>query len=130
MDQAPSRRAELTAVDTETTSLDPMGARLVGISMAVEPGRAAYVPVGHRYAGAPDQLELAHVLKKLGPWLEDGRRAKLGQHLKYDMHVFANHGVRFAGVAHDTLLRVVRAGKPSAHDMDSLAESHIINKNN
>jgi DNA polymerase-1 len=118
-------RAELAALDTETTSLDPMRARLVGVSFAVEPGHAAYVPVAHRYAGAPAQLPLARVLEKLRPWLENPARAKLGQHIKYDMHVFANHGVALAGVAHDTLLQsyVLESHKP--HDMDSLAERYL-----
>ena len=117
--------AELTAVDTETTSLDPLQARLVGISFSLEAGHAAYVPVGHRYAGAPPQLALTHVIARLKPWLEDESRAKLGQHLKYDMHVFANHGVQLAGIRHDTLLQsyVLESHKP--HDMDSLAERHL-----
>jgi DNA polymerase-1 len=117
--------AELTAVDTETTSLSPLLARLVGISFSVTPGEAAYVPVGHRYAGVPEQLPLTRVLDKLRPWLESPDRRKLGQHLKYDMHVFANHGVSLRGVAHDTLLQsyVLESHKP--HDMDDLAERHL-----
>ncbi len=119
------RAATLTAVDTETTSLDPFKARLVGISLAVTPGEAAYIPVGHQYPGAGDQLALDHVLAKLKPWLEDARAPKLGQHLKYDTHVFANHGVRLRGAAHDTLLQsyVLESHKP--HDMDNLAERHL-----
>ena len=117
--------ADLVAVDTETTGLDPLQARLVGISFSLEAGHAAYVPVGHRYAGAPQQLALTHVLARLRPWLENTDRGKLGQHLKYDMHVFANHGVRLAGIRHDTLLQsyVLESHKP--HDMDSLAERHL-----
>jgi DNA polymerase-1 len=117
--------AELTAVDTETTSLNPLLARLVGISFSVTPDEAAYVPVGHRYAGVPEQLALTLVLDKLRPWLENPERRKLGQHLKYDMHVFANHGVSLRGVAHDTLLQsyVLESHKP--HDMDDLAERHL-----
>jgi DNA polymerase-1 len=117
--------AELTAIDTETTSLNPMLARLVGISFSVQPDEAAYVPVGHRYAGAPEQLALTHVLDKLRPWLESAERRKLGQHIKYDMHVFANHGVSLHGVVHDTLLQsyVLESHKP--HDMDDLAERHL-----
>ena len=118
-------KAELTAVDTETTSLDPLRAKLVGISFCVTPGEAAYVPVGHRYAGAPAQLAADRVLEKLKPWLEDAARAKLGQHIKYDMHVFANHGVRLAGVAHDTLLQSYVLESHMRHDMDSLAERHL-----
>ena len=118
-------KADLVAVDTETTSLDPMQARLVGISFSVEPGRAAYLPVGHRYTGAPVQLDLKHVLHKLKPWLESADCAKLGQHIKYDMHVFANHGITLRGAVHDTLLQsyVLESHKP--HDMDSLAERHL-----
>jgi len=96
--------AELTAVDTETTSLDPLTAELVGISLAVAPGHAAYIPVGHVYAGAPDQLPRQRVLEKLRPWLESEKHAKLGQHIKYDTHIFANCGITLRGIAHDTLL--------------------------
>jgi len=118
-------KAELVAFDTETTSLDPLKAELVGVSFSVEAGRAAYVPLAHRYAGAPRQLGRDAVLARLKPWLEDARRAKLGQNAKYDMHVLANHGVRLAGVAHDTLLEsyVLESHRP--HDMDSLAERHL-----
>ncbi len=117
--------APLTAVDTETTSLEPLNARLVGISFCVEPGHAAYLPLGHHYAGAPAQLGLDAVLRKLRPWLEGAQYAKLGQHLKYDTHVFANHGMRLAGITHDTLLQsyVLESHKP--HDMDSLAERFL-----
>ncbi|MBX3665242.1 MAG: DNA polymerase I [Burkholderiales bacterium] len=114
--------APLTAVDTETTSLDPMAAELVGISLAVEPGHAAYIPVGHVYAGAPAQLSRDEVLAALKPWLENPQRAKLGQHFKYDMHVFANYGLRVAGVAHDTLLESYVLESHQRHDMDSMAQ--------
>jgi len=119
------RAAKLTAVDTETTSLEPFKARLVGISLCVEAGSAAYIPVGHQYPGAGDQLALEHVVAKLKPWLEDANAAKLGQHIKYDTHVFANHGVALRGAAHDTLLQsyVLESHKP--HDMDNLAERHL-----
>ena len=118
-------RAELAALDTETTDLNPMLARLVGISFSVVPDEAAYVPLTHRYAGAPDQLPLAVVLERLKPWLENQDRPKLGQCIKYDMHVLANHGIRLAGIAHDTLLQsyVLESHKP--HDMDDLAERHL-----
>src|SRR4051812_14683604 len=117
--------ASLTSVDTETTSLDPMQARLVGMSFSLEPGTAAYLPVAHVYAGAPAQLPLERVLARLKPWLEDAERPKLGQNIKYDMHIFANHGVALAGVVHDTLLQsyVVESHKP--HDMDNMAERHL-----
>jgi DNA polymerase-1 len=117
--------ASLTAVDTETTSLEPLRARIVGISLAVEPGHAAYIPLDHRYAGAPAQLGVEAVLAKLKPWLESARAAKLGQNLKYDMHVFANHGVHLAGVQHDTLLQSYVLESHRSHDMDSLAERHL-----
>ncbi len=117
--------ADLVSIDTETTSLDPMQASLVGISLAIEPGHACYIPLGHRYAGAPPQLDRDDVLAKLAPWLSDPRRRKLGQNIKYDQHVFANHGVALAGVAEDTLLEsyVLEAHRP--HDMDSLALRHL-----
>ncbi len=114
--------APLTAVDTETTSLDAMAAELVGISLAVEPGHAAYIPVSHVYAGAPQQLSRDEVLATLKPWLENPRRAKLGQHIKYDMHVFANYGVQVAGVLHDTLLESYVLESHQRHDMDSMAQ--------
>ncbi len=118
-------KADLVALDTETTSLDPMRARLVGISFSVEPGWAAYVPLGHRYAGAPQQLALEYVLDRLKPWLESADCPKLGQHIKYDMHVLASYGITLRGVAHDTLLQsyVLESHKP--HDMDNLAERHL-----
>ena len=117
--------AQLTCLDTETTGLDPMQARLVGMSFSVAPGSAAYLPLAHIYPGAPEQLNLDAVLQKLKPWLEDPARLKLGQNLKYDMHILANHGIRLAGVAHDTLLQsyVVESHKP--HDMDNMAERHL-----
>ncbi|MHA3902115.1 DNA polymerase I [Castellaniella sp. WN] len=99
------RAAPLVALDTETTSLDPMAARLIGLSFAIEPGRAAYVPVGHRAPGTPDQLDLALVLERLRPWLEDPAASKLLHHAKYDSHVFANEGVALRGVRHDTMLQ-------------------------
>ena len=118
-------KADLVALDTETTSLDPLKAELVGLSFAIEAGAAAYLPLAHRYAGAPQQLERAAVLARMKPWLEDARRPKLGQNAKYDMHVLANQDIRLAGVAHDTLLQsyVLESHRP--HDMDSLAERHL-----
>ncbi len=113
--------APLTAIDTETTSLDAMRAQLVGISLCCEPGHAAYIPVAHRYPGAPEQLSREHVLQRLKPWLEDASKHKLGQHLKYDSHVFANHGVKLRGIAHDTLLQSYVLESHRNHDMDSLA---------
>ena len=121
--------APLTALDTETTSLDPFGARIVGISFAVTPGEAAYVPLAHDYAGAPPQLPRDDVLARLKPWLESAQHAKIGQNLKYDQHVFANHGIALAGVAHDTLLQsyVLESGKSGVrgHDLGQLALRHL-----
>jgi DNA polymerase-1 len=118
--------AEVFAFDTETTSLDYMQARIVGVSFAVEPGRAAYVPLAHAYPGAPDQLDRDTVLEALRPLLEDPRPRKLGQNLKYDMSVLANHGIALRGIAFDTMLEsyVLNAGG-GRHDMDSLAERHL-----
>ena len=118
-------KAELVAFDTETTSLDPMRAELVGLSLSVSPWEACYVPVGHIYAGAPAQLSREHVLAKLRSWLESPDHAKVGQNLKYDAHVLENYGVRLAGVAHDTLLESYVLEAHRSHDMDSLAERHL-----
>ncbi|WP_035383170.1 DNA polymerase I [Ferriphaselus sp. R-1] len=118
-------RAPLACLDTETTGLDVMNARLVGISFAVEPHRAAYLPLAHHFPGAPTQLDLGFALERLKPWLENPEHKKLGQNLKYDQHILANHGVRLAGVADDTLLQsyVLESHRP--HDMDNLALRHL-----
>lgn len=117
--------AELTAFDTETTGLDPMASTLVGMSFAIVEGEAAYLPLAHHYADAPAQLPLAEVLDKLRPWLESDAHRKLGQNLKYDCHILANHGIALAGITEDTLLEsyVLESDKP--HDMDSLASRHL-----
>ncbi|WP_180683684.1 DNA polymerase I [Tepidicella baoligensis] len=117
--------AELVAVDTETTSLDEMYAEIVGISFSVKPGEAAYVPLAHDYPGVPAQLPRDEVLARLQPWLENPAAAKLGQHVKYDRHVFANHGIEVRGYAHDTMLQsyVLEVHKP--HNLGSLAERHL-----
>ena len=117
--------AALTAFDTETTSLDPMAARLVGMSFAVEPGEAAYLPLAHRGTDVAQQLTLADVLDKLRPWLESDAHAKVGQNLKYDAHVLANHGIALGGIAHDTLLQSYVLESDKSHDMDSLAKRHL-----
>jgi DNA polymerase-1 len=117
--------AELTAVDTETTSLEPMTAQMVGISLATEPGIACYIPVAHSYQGAPEQLTRELVLDKLKPWLEDASKPKVGQNLKYDAHIFANHGVALRGIVHDTLLQSYVFESHRTHDMDSLALRHL-----
>jgi DNA polymerase-1 len=118
-------RGALVAFDTETTGLDPLTARLVGMSFCAEPGRAAYLPLAHDYAGAPRQLALARALALLRPWLEDADKPKLGQNLKYDQHVLANHGVRLRGVAHDTLLESYVLESHLRHDLGTLAERHL-----
>jgi len=116
--------APLTALDTETTDLDPMVARLVGISFSTVSGEGAYLPLGHIYAGAPDQLSLDEALAKLKPWLESTEHKKLGQHLKYDRHVFANHGIELRGISEDTLLQSYVLESDKSHDLGSLAARH------
>ncbi|MFC5476236.1 DNA polymerase I [Paraherbaspirillum soli] len=118
-------RAALTAVDTETTSLDPLTAQLVGISLCCEVGSAAYIPVAHRYQDAPPQLSREFVLQKMQSWLEDDSKPKVGQNLKYDSHIFANHGVTLRGIVHDTLLQSYVFESHRNHDMDSLALRHL-----
>ena len=117
--------AELTALDTETTSIDEMKARIVGISFSVAPGEAAYIPLAHEGPDAPAQLPLDEVLARLKPWLENPARRKLGQNFKYDRHVFANHGIQVAGYVHDTMLQsyVLEVHRP--HGLASLAERHL-----
>ena len=117
--------AELVAVDTETTSLDEMRAEIVGVSFSVKPGEAAYIPLAHNYPDAPAQLPRDEVLARLKPWLENGAKKKLGQHVKYDRHVFANHGIEVQGYAHDTMLQsyVLEVHRP--HGLASLAERHL-----
>jgi len=117
--------AELTCFDTETTSLDQMQARIVGISLCVTPGEAAYIPLMHRYQGAAEQLNLDATLTKLKPWLEDAAKKKVGQNAKYDSHVFANHGITVRGVQHDTLLQSYVLESHQRHDMESLATRHL-----
>jgi DNA polymerase-1 len=117
--------AELAALDTETTNIDAFRAQLVGISLSVARACAAYIPVGHTYAGAPEQLPLALVLERLKPWLEDAERPKVGQNMKYDMHVLENYGIRLAGVQHDTLLQSYVLESHKSHDMDNLSERHL-----
>ncbi|MBK4736518.1 DNA polymerase I [Noviherbaspirillum pedocola] len=120
--------ATLTALDTETTSLDPMTAQLVGISLSCEPGIACYIPVAHSYQDAPEQLSREHVLERMRPWLEAEDKPKLGQNMKYDAHIFANHGITLGGVLHDTLLESYVFESHRNHDMDNLALRHLDRK--
>jgi DNA polymerase-1 len=117
--------AALTSLDTETTSLVPLQAQLVGISLCCEPGVAAYIPVAHRYPDAPAQLSREFVLGKMQAWLEDPSKPKVGQNLKYDSHIFANHGIKLRGIAHDTMLQSYVFESHRSHDMDSLALRHL-----
>ena len=117
--------APLVAFDTETTSIHEMQAQIVGLSFSTQPGEAAYIPLAHSYPDAPQQLPLNEVLAKLKPWLENPDHKKLGQHIKYDRHVMANHGIEIQGYAHDTMLQsyVLEVHKP--HNLSSLAERHV-----
>ena len=117
--------AQLVSVDSETTSLNPMQAKLVGISFCIESHQAAYLPLVHSYTGVPQQLSLDEALNKLKPWLENAEKPKLGQNLKYDKHVFANHGIQLNGIVHDTLLQsyVLESHRP--HNMDNMAMRHL-----
>jgi DNA polymerase-1 len=119
-------KAELFAFDTETTSLDYSKAQIVGVSFAVESGHAAYVPLAHDYPGAPEQLDKAHVLERLRPLLENPDKAKLGQNIKYDLHVLANEGIGLQGIAHDTMLEsYVYNSTATRHNMDDLAKKYL-----
>ncbi len=117
-------QAELTALDTETTSLNPMQCRIVGLSLSVAEGEAAYIPLAHDYAGAPEQLNREAVLAQLKPWLEDASKAKLGTNVKYDSHSLANHGITVRGWQHDVMLQsyVLEVHRP--HGLEALAERH------
>ena len=117
-------KAELAGFDTETTGLEPMSARLVGMSFACG-GTACYLPLAHDYPGAPPQVGLDRALALLKPWLESARHAKVGQNLKFDAHILANHGVALAGIAHDTLLESYVAEVHERHDLDSLSQRHL-----
>jgi DNA polymerase-1 len=118
-------QAPLVSIDTETTSLDAMTAQLVGISFSIEPGIAAYLPLAHHYPGTPEQIDFNHALNQLKPWLENSAHKKLGQNLKYDQHVFANHGIAFSGIHDDTLLQsyVLESHKP--HDLGNMVLRHL-----
>lgn len=117
--------AELTALDTETTSLDSFDARIVGISLSVEVGEACYIPLAHSGPGVVDQLPRDEVLAKLKPWLETGERQKVLQNAKYDQHIFANHGITLAGIAHDTMLQSYVIESDKGHDLGQLCSRHL-----
>ncbi|HYD33188.1 MAG TPA: 5'-3' exonuclease H3TH domain-containing protein, partial [Methylophilaceae bacterium] len=117
--------AELVCLDTETTCIETMQARLVGISFAVTPDEAAYLPLMHTYAGAPQQLNFEATLERLKPLLEDPAIKKVGQNLKYDKHVFANEGIDLRGIEHDTLLQSYVLESHRSHNMDDLARRHL-----
>jgi DNA polymerase I len=117
--------AKIAAIDTETDSLDPMRARVVGISLSIDPLAGCYIPLRHRYPGAPEQLDAGLVLSKLKSWLEDPARPKVGQHAKYDTHVLANAGLRLEGIVHDTMLESYVLEAHRAHDLGSLALRHL-----
>lgn len=120
--------ADLTAIDTETDSLDPMRAQIVGISLSTAVGEAAYIPLRHNYPGAPDQLAIEIVLERLKPWLEDPEAAKLGQNIKYDAHVFESAGIAVRGYQHDTLLQSYVYEAHKLHSLESLADRHLNRK--
>ncbi len=120
------KKADLVAVDTETTSLDYMDAVVVGVSLAVAEGKACYIPVAHSYPGAPDQLDRTWVLDQLQPWLESDKHRKVGHHLKYDAHVLANHDITLRGMTYDTMLEsYVLNSTATRHDMDSVAQRYL-----
>ena len=119
-------KAELICIDTETTSLDYMTAQLVGIALSVEAGKAAYIPVAHTYPGAPQQLQREAVLAQIKPILENARLAKLGHHLKYDAHIFANYGINIQNMQFDSMLEsYVLNSTAGRHDMDSVAKKYL-----
>ena len=117
--------AGLTALDTETTSLDSFAARIVGISLSVTPGAACYIPLAHTAPGVAEQLPRDDVLEKLKPWLESIDRKKVLQNAKYDQHVFANHGIALAGIAHDTMLQSYVIESDKGHDLGQLCTRHL-----
>jgi DNA polymerase-1 len=124
------KQASLFAFDTETTSLNYMSATVVGVSFAVKPGEAAYLPFGHDYQGAPEQLDRGVALDRLKGLLEDSKPKMLGHNLKYDMNVLANHGINMKGIAHDTMLEsYVINSTANRHDLDTLCEKQLQHTN-
>ena len=120
------KESDLFAFDTETTSLNYLDARIVGLSFSVKAGEAAYLPLAHDYIDAPDQLDFNYVLSLFKPLLEDATQFKVGQNLKYDRHILLNHGIDLQGIKHDTMLQsYVLDSTATRHDMDSLAEKYL-----
>ena len=117
--------ADLTALDTETTSLDSFAARIVGISLSVTPGEACYIPLAHTAPGVADQLPRDEALARLKPWLESAAHRKVLQNAKYDQHVFANHGIALAGIEHDTMLQSYVIESDKGHDLGQLCTRHL-----
>ena len=117
--------ADLTALDTETTSLDSFAARIVGISLSVTPGEACYIPLAHTAPGVADQLPRDEALARLKPWLESAVHRKVLQNAKYDQHVFANHGISLAGIEHDTMLQSYVIESDKGHDLGQLCTRHL-----
>ncbi len=117
--------ATLVALDTETTSLHPLNARLVGLSFCMHSNQAAYLPLAHQGPDSETQIPFDKALNRIKPWLEDEKRLKVGQHMKFDQHVFANHGIALRGIAHDTMLEsyVLEAHQP--HNLENLARRHL-----
>ena len=119
------KEKKYVCVDTETNSLDTMQAKIVGISIAVNAGEAAYIPLAHDYPGAPKQLSIDTILNLLKPMLEDEKIKKIGQNIKYDAHVFLNHGIHLKGIKHDTMLQSYVAESHQSHGMDNLSLRHL-----
>lgn len=122
---AAAKAGQVAALDTETDSLDGMTAQLVGISLSVKPGEAAYIPLRHNYAGSPEQLDVGYVIEALKPWLQNPAAPKLGQNIKYDTHVLENAGIRVAGYVHDTMLESYVLEAHKQHSLESLALRHL-----
>ena len=118
------KEKKCVCIDTETNSLDPMQAKIVGISMSVTPGEAAYIPLSHDYPGVPQQFSLNAVLDLLKPILEDEKIEKIGQNIKYDAHVFLNHNIHLKGIKHDTMLQSYVTESHQSHGMDNLSLRH------
>ncbi|CAM8313676.1 PolA DNA polymerase I - 3'-5' exonuclease and polymerase domains [Candidatus Methylopumilus universalis] len=119
------KEKKYVCVDTETNSLDTMQAKIVGISIAVNAGEAAYIPLAHDYPGAPKQLSIDTILNLLKPMLEDEKIKKIGQNIKYDAHVFLNHGIHLKGIKHDTMLQSYVTESHQSHGMDNLSLRHL-----